>query len=561
MFEPTLPRPLGGPKAPLSAALTGRTRRTVGVVLASLVTGLTVTSFALASLAFAAPAGAATLNVGIQGEPASLDTARIGGTTWENDVLGDLFEGLVTLDPAGNYIPGAASEWSVDEEGTVYTFKLRDDARWSDGDPVVANDFVLAFERLFDPANGAVYASLYYPIRGAEARTRGEADAAPLGVEALDASTLRITLDQATPYFPKLLAHIAASPVPAHLIERYGDDWTKMTHIATNGAFTPTEWISHDHLAAAKNPEFHAADDVALDGVDYYPVEDRSAGLQRFRAGGLDIVRDFSPDRYAWLKDNLPDAARLAPQLANYYFALNQRDGHPTADVRVREALNLALRRGVIATQIMGDVVAPATGFVPDGVSQFDAQTMPGLDAPMAERLAEAKSLLAAAGYGPDRPLELTLRYSTTEANKRIAVALAAMWKPLGVETQLVNAEGAVHYAELANGNFDIGRGSWVADFDDAGNFLGILQSASPKNYGGYHSDAFDTLMDQASQETDVTARQALLERAERQALSDYAVIPVYVDVSRNLVNPDIEGWEDNALNRHLARWLSLGNE
>ncbi|WP_240612259.1 peptide ABC transporter substrate-binding protein [Salinicola lusitanus] len=505
-----------------------------------------------------ATAQAATLSIGIQGEPASLDTARIGGTTWENDVLGDLFEGLVTLDPAGEYIPGAASGWDVSDDGTVYTFELRDDANWSDGEPVVARDFVLAFQRLFDPANGAVYASLFYPIRGAEAHTKGEQDAPELGVESVDAKTLKITLNQPTPYFPTLLAHIAASPVPSHLIKRFGNDWTQMDHIATNGAFTPTRWTSHDHIAARKNPEFHDADDVALDGVDYYPVEDRSAGLQRFRAGGLDIVRDFSPDRYQWLQENLPDAVHLAPQLANYYFALNQRDGHPTADKRVREALNLAIRRDVIADKIMGGVVAPASGFVPGGVSHYDAQTMPGLARPMDERIAEARSLLEDSGYGPGHPLELTLRYSTTEANKRIAVALAAMWQPLGVETQLINAEGAVHYAELANGNFDVGRGSWVADFDDASNFLGILQSDSPKNYGGYRSPAFDELMAKASRETDEDARQQLLQQAERQALSDYAVAPIYVDVSRNLVNPKLDGWEDNALNRHLSRWLSL---
>ncbi|WP_110667105.1 peptide ABC transporter substrate-binding protein [Salinicola halophilus] len=522
--------------------------------------GLVVTG-ALAALGLAGPSLAATLSIGTQGEPASLDTARIGGTTWENDVLGDLFEGLVTLDPAGEYVPGAARDWSVSEDGTRYTFHLRDDADWSDGEPVVADDFVLAFQRLFDPANGAVYANLFYAIRGAEAHTRGEDDAPALGLEAVDDRTLVITLDQATPYFPTLLAHIAASPVPSHVIDQYGDDWTQMAHIVTNGAFTPTSWVSHDHIAAVKNPEFHAADEVALDGVDYYPVEDRSSGLQRFRAGGLDIVRDFSPDRYQWLQENLPDAAHLAPQLANYYFALNQRDGHPTADVRVREALNLAARREVIAEQIMGGVVAPASGFVPDGVSHYAAQTMPGLDQPMDARLDEARSLLADAGYGPDHPLELTLRYSTTDANKRIAVALAAMWQPLGVETQMVNAEGAVHYAELANGNFDIGRGSWVADFDDASNFLGILQSDSPKNYGGYASDEFDTLMDRAARETDPDARQDLLERAERQALGDYAVMPVYVDVSRNLVSPALEGWEDNALNRHLSRWLSFDDD
>ncbi|MCM2131659.1 peptide ABC transporter substrate-binding protein [Larsenimonas rhizosphaerae] len=503
---------------------------------------------------------AATLNIGTQGEPASLDTARIGGSVWENDILGDIYEGLVTLDPEGQYVPGVARDWRVSDDGLSWTFHLRDDAKWSDGAPVTAQDFKLAFSRLFMPENGAVYASLFYPIRGAEPITKGEESMDALGIDTPDDHTLVFHLNQPTPYFPTLLAHIAASPVPAHVIKRYGKDWASMEHITTNGAFTPVKWVSQDHLTTVRNDNFHDADSVSLEGVNFYPIENRNSGLTRFRSGELDIVRDFPPARIDALKEQLPGAVHLAPQLANYYFALNQRPGHPTADRRVREALNLAVARDVIARHIMGGTVTASSSFVPDGVAHYDARSMPGMGPDMKARQARARRLLEEAGYGPDKPLTLELRYSTTEANKRIAVALAAMWKPLGVKTQLINAEGRVHYADLAAGKFDVGRASWVADFDDASNFLGILTSDAVKNYGGYHSEAFDTLMEKAATTQDLDARQDVLQQAEQQMLDDYAVLPVYIDTSRNLVKPDIEGFADNALNRHLSRWMHFKN-
>ncbi|RKR04494.1 oligopeptide transport system substrate-binding protein [Kushneria sinocarnis] len=499
---------------------------------------------------------AATLDIGTQGEPASLDPARVNGTVFENTVLGDLYEGLITLGPGGDYLPGVATRWETSPDGRRWTFQLRDDARWSDGAPVTARDFVVAFRRVLDPATASVYASLLYPLHNAEAISRGEAPVDSLGVTAPDPHTLVIELDDNTPWLPSLLAHIVTSPVPAHLIDRYGSHWNRIDHIATNGAFTPESWRSHDHIAAVRNPHFHDADSVALDGVNYYPAEDLQAGLSRFRAGELDIMRDFDPQRYQWLQEHLGDAVHLRNQLATYYYALNSRQGHPTADPRVREALNLALRRRVITGQILEGAVEPTTSLVPEGISHYRPEAMPGLDQPMAQRLARARELLDEAGYGPDHPLELRLRYNSRDDHRRIAVAAAAMWRPLGINVELINAESSVHYSSLAQGDFDVGRASWVADFDDASNFLGILQSGNPKNYGGYHNPRFDRLMQQAAEETSTERRQTLLAQAEQVAMSDYAMAPIYSDASRNLVNPQLEGWQDNAINRHLARWL-----
>lgn len=503
-------------------------------------------------------AQAATLDIGIYGEPASLDAARVTGAVYDNDVLGDLFEGLVTLAPDGDYQPGVAKHWSVSDDGLIWTFNLRDDARWSDGEPVTAEDFVLAFQRALDPAIASVYANLLYPLKNAAAINRDEADVASLGARAVNEHQLEVTLEQPTPYLPTLMAHIIAAPVPAHLVRKYGNDWTKLEHIVTNGAFMPRRWVSHDHIEAVKNPQFHDAASVTLDGVNYYLVEDLNTGLSRFRSGDLDVMRDFDASRYQWLKENLASAVHLHNQLSTYYYALNNREGHPTSDVRVREALNLALRRDIITQKVLQGAANPTSSLVPAGTAHYDVQTMPGMEAPIDARLEKARALLKDAGYGPEHPLHLRLRFNSRDDHRRIAVAAAAMWKPLGVDVEMVNAEANVHYAETARGDFDIARASWVADFDDASNFLGILASGNVKNYGGYQSTAFDRLLEQAAAQPDQDKRQQLLEQAERQALGDYAMAPIYADAARNLVNPDMTGWEDNAINRHLSRWITI---
>ncbi|WP_456268208.1 peptide ABC transporter substrate-binding protein [Kushneria sp. AK178] len=501
---------------------------------------------------------AATLDIGIYGEPASLDAARVTGAVYDNDVLGDLFEGLVTLSPDGDYQPGVATDWSVSDDGLTWTFNLRDDARWSDGEPVTAEDFVLAFQRALDPDIASIYANLLYPLDNAAAINRGDADVDTLGVHAVTDHRLEIQLEQPTPYLPTLMAHIIAAPVPAHVVAQYGNDWTQLEHIATNGAFMPSRWVSHDHIEAVKNPQFHDAESVTLDGVNYYLVENLNTGLSRFRSGNLDVMRDFDASRYQWLQDNLGDAVHLHNQLSTYYYALNNREGHPTSDVRVREALNLALRRDIIVEKVLQGAANATSALVPAGISHYEAQTMPGVDAPLDERLERARELLKDADYGPENPLDLRLRFNSRDDHRRIAVAAAAMWKPLGVNIEMVNAEANVHYAEIARGDFDVARASWVADFDDASNFLGILASGNAKNYSGYKSAAFDDLLAQAAAQSDQDERRELLEQAERQALGDYALAPIYADAARNLVNPDMTGWEDNAINRHLSRWISI---
>ncbi|GHC33542.1 peptide ABC transporter substrate-binding protein [Aidingimonas halophila] len=518
---------------------------------------LLASSAALLSGLMTLPLQADTLRIAIMGEPASLDPHKISGT-WENDVVGDLFEGLVTEAADGERIPGVAESWEISDDGTEYTFELRDDARWSDGEVVTAEDFVYAFQRILNPATAADYAYLLYPVKNAETVYEGDADPETLGIEAVDDHTLKITLERSTPYFLDQLSHYTAYPVPKHVVEEHGDDWSRADHMVSNGPFKLERWRSQTRIEVSRNDQFHDADEVALDEVVYFPIEERTTALNRFRADEIDVARDFPTQQYDWLQENLPDATTTAPFLGIYYYTLNTRDGHPTADPRVREALSLAVRREVITNQILGTGEEPAYSFVPPGVNRYDAPQSSMADMSQEERMARAKELLAEAGYGPDDPLELNLRYNTSEDHRKVAIAIGAMWEPLGVEVELNNSEVAVHYEDMRQGDFDVGRAGWIGDYNDAQNFLSLLETGVANNYGAYSNEKFDALMDQASETQDLDERADIMAEAEKLALDETATLPIYYYVSRNLVNPDLQGWENNIEDIHRSRWVSF---
>ncbi|MBY6030273.1 peptide ABC transporter substrate-binding protein [Halomonas sp. DP8Y7-1] len=528
-----------------------------------LASGLTLSTLAAV---IAAPAMAETLDLGVTGELASFDTSQISGGIWESQILMDVYEGLVKKSPEGKVLPGMASDWQVSEDGKTWTFSLREDARWSDGEPVTAEDFVFGWRHLLDPANASKYAYMLYPLVNAREVNTGELALEELGVESRDdGRTLVVQLNQSTPYFLQLLTHYTAYPQPQHTFEQYGKEYVDLEHIVTNGAFTPTEWISQSRITTVKNPEYYEADQVALDGVRYHTIEDRNAGVSRFRAGELDIMREYSSSMYPLLKEEIPEATHMATYLGSYYYVFNHRDGHPTADPRVREALNMAVRRDVIADNIMGGTFQKSLSFVPDGIDHYQVQNAAFDDAEgnditgdLNARMARAKELLEDAGYDQGNPLTLRLRYNTTDEHKKIAVAVSSMWRPLGVEVELVNAEATVHYQTIAEGDFDVARAGWIADYNDAENFLALLRSGVGNNYGAYANEAFDTLYDEAATTLDLDERKAIMERAEALAMDDDALIPMLYYVSRNLVNPAISGWEDNIEDDHPSRWVSF---
>ncbi|MGV1834104.1 peptide ABC transporter substrate-binding protein [Rhizobium rhizogenes] len=503
-------------------------------------------------------AHAATLNIHNGGDPTSLDPQKISGD-WENRIDGDIFEGLVTEDPKDNPIPGQAASWTISPDQKVYTFKLRDGIKWSDGTPVTASDFVFSFQRLMDPKTAAQYAYLQYTILNAEKINKGEIkDLSQLGVKAIDDKTLEITLENPTPYFLNALMHYTAYPVPKHVVETKGDEWVKIGNIVTNGPYKPTEWVPGSHVSMVKSDQYYDAKDIKIDNVNYYTLEDQAAALKRYRAGEFDILTSFPADQYEWIQKNLPGQAHVVPFLGTYYYVLNSTKP-PFNDKRVRQALSMAVNREVIGPKILGTGELPSYSWVPPGTANYgEPAYVSWKDEPYKQKVEEAKKLLKEAGFGPDHPLKAQLRYNTNDNHKRIAVAIAAMWKPLGVEIELYNTETKVHYDEMQRGEVQIGRAGWLADYNDPINFLNLLSTGVEMNYGRWSNKDYDALIKQGNEEIDLKKRAEIYKKAEQLALDDSAAIPIYYYVSQNIVAPKVEGFVDNIQDIHRTRWLSI---
>jgi len=517
-----------------------------------------VTGFCIAlATGFMSAQAETVLHVGNMGEPASLDPHYVSGT-WENRIVGDMFLGLTTEGPDGTTVPGAAESWTISDDGLVYTFKIRDHV-WSDGVPVTADDFVFALRRILNPETAAEYASLLYTIKGAEDVNSGKAGPEALGVRAIDDKTLEITLSGPAPYFLGQLNHYTAYPVPKHVVEKYGKEWIKKGNIVSNGAYVLDEWVPNAHIKITKNPKFYDAASVSIDTVVLYPQEDRTAVQRRFRAGEIDVATDFASDQIDWLKANLPKETRIAPYLGIYYYPINTQKP-PFDDKRVRQALSMSIDRETIVDKVMKTGEIAAYSFVPPGTLNYGEPSYASFKGmSQADRVAKATKLLGDAGFNAGNPLKFQLRYNTSENHKRIAVAIAAMWKKLGVEVELYNSEVKVHYADLKQRKFDVARAGWIADYNDPQNFLYLLETRTgANNYGGYSVKAFDDLMEQASKTSDLKARAKLLADAEAIAMEDQPIIPIYYYVSKNLVAQYVKGWVDTTNDIHRWRYLSI---
>jgi len=496
-------------------------------------------------------------------EPDSLDPHKSSGT-WEANIIGDMLLGLMTDGINGQPTLGSAESYSVSKDGLVYTFKLRADMSWSDGVPLTADDFVFAFQRILDPATAAQYASLVYPIKNAQAINSAKLPTSSIGARSIDAKTLEVTLESPTPYFINLLVHHTTFPVPKHIVEKVGRDWVKPQNIEVNGAYKLVEWTPNSVVRLAKNPRFFDAKNVQIDEIRYLPISDNHMTLERFRAGEIDCTNDFPTREYAKLKaggysEIKPSEAHVFPYVATTYIQFNTTRV-PFTDARVRRALSLAVDRSILTDKVLGTGQVPAYSLVPPGMANYsDGPTLDFKDWPMQKRLDEARSLLAQMGFTPDKPLAFEYRYRENPDNRRIAIALQAMWKQIGVNAQLLNSDTAVHYNALRSQDFSVADAGWVADYNDAQDFLFVLQSNSGQmNYGKYRNAKYDDLMDQAAHALDLVHRSNLLKSAEQIELDDQPVAPLFYSVSRALVRDYVKGWEDNALNWHRTRFLRI---
>jgi ABC-type oligopeptide transport system substrate-binding subunit len=504
-------------------------------------------------------AGAETvLRIAELAEPDSIDPHK-AGTIFH--VARNLFEGLVVLDPKGNVAPGVAESWSVSEDGLLYRFKLRANARWSNGDPVTAGDFVFGFRRAEDPKTNASFAEFLYPIKNAEEINAGKLEVTTLGVAALDERTFEITLKAPTPHFLQVLVLDKAVPLHERTV-RLGEDWVKPGRMVSNGAYMLEDWKPYDHIRLVKNPHYWNAGKVAIDTVVFDPSDNLSTVLKRYRAGELDIIygnmaSGLPNDQLGWLKHNLPKELRIAPFLAVSYYVLNTTKP-PLDDVRVRQALSMAINREVLVQKVTRGGELPAYGIVPDGIANYISQKVSWAKMSQADREAAAIKLMTEAGYGPKKPLNLRFSYATSENRKQIAVAIAAMWKRIGVNVELANAEQKVVMADRRQGDFQIGIRVWNVDYNDAEDFLFEWQTSGARYISRFSNADYDRLMDEASITGDQGKRAQLLQGAEQVLLREMPMLPLFFNVSKNLVSTRVKGWEDNLLNITYVKNLSL---
>jgi oligopeptide transport system substrate-binding protein len=524
--------------------------------------GLSRTGLALlAALGIVAGAHAETvLHRGNGAEPETLDVHKSSGVP-EANIQRDLFEGLVAEAADGSLVPGAAESWQVSDDGTVYTFRLRPDGRWSDGTALTAEDFVYAYRRALDPATASDYAFILWPMKNAEAASKGElADLAGIGAEALDERTLRLTLKAPTPYFLGLLTHHMAYPVPRHAIEAHGGRWTRPGNLVSNGAYRLAEWRPQSHLKLVRNEHYRGREQVVIDAVVYHPTEDGNAELKRFRAGELDVTANVPSEQIAWVAANLPDAFHNTPYLGTYYYTFNLTGAPFKASVELRQALALAIDRGILADKVARGGEIPAYSWVPPGVRDYAQQPLPFAALDQAERNARARELYVAAGYAPDRPLEVEILYNTSEGHKKIAIAVAAMWrKTLGVRTTLLNQEWKVYLNTRSQMQFQVARAGWIGDYNDANTFLELFKSdVGEMNPSGYVNPAYDALMKEAEVTSEPGKRADLMQRAERLLLADMPIIPIYFYTTQHLVGPRVQGWVDNIMDVHPSQYLRI---
>jgi oligopeptide transport system substrate-binding protein len=505
----------------------------------------------------ACPAGKLCFERGNVIDPLTLDPLK-SALINEGHILGDMFTGLMQYDVNGQPVPGIATSWETSADGLTWTFHLRE-SKWSDGVPLTSDDFVYAMRRLEDPKTAAEYAYLISFVVNAEAVNAGKAPLSALGVDAPDAHTLRLHLTHPVPYLPRVLTSDALDPVPRHVVEKWGDQWTDPKHWVSNGAYVIKSWVLGDRIHAVKNPNFYDAQSVCIDEINYYPTNDAISAERRVRRGELDSNNDIQSNRIAFLRkpDQMPGYVHVKVWLGTTYVAFNQ--AVPAfKDIRVRQALTMAIDRDFITQKLLRGGQPPAYTFVPPGVANY-----PGSKPPywagwsLERRQAEARRLMAAAGYTIQHPLKFELKMRNTNDPQLIYPAVQADWRAVGAEVALFPEESQIAYSDYSARNFQAADAGWIADYNDPETFLTLLESnTGPLNISAYKNPAYDALIEKADHEVDAAARGRDLAEAEHIAMEDAPIAPLYNYVSKNLVNPKVTGWIDNLADWHRTRYL-----
>ena len=494
------------------------------------------------------------------GEPQELDPHVVTGVS-EYHILMSLLEGLVTEDPVDLHpVPGVAESWDISPDGRVYTFHFRRNARWSNGDPVTAQDFLKSYRRMLTPSLASEYSYMHFVVKNAQAYNEGKiTDFDQVGYKALDDSTLQITLENPTPYFLSLLLHHSWFPVHLPTIRKYGDPyqrgskWTRAGRFVGNGPFVLTEWRVNDVIIVKKSPTYWDRDRVRLNEIRFYPIESNDTEERAFRAGQLHITDTMPMSKIDVYKAKYPDLIRIEPYLGIYFYRMNVTKP-PLNDKRIRRALALAINREDFVKNVMRGGQLPAFCLTPPGTAGYTSRTQ------LHEDIAEAKRLLTEAGYPGGKGLPpIELLYNTTESHRIIAEAIQQMWKKnLGVEVHLVNQEWKVYLDSQRTLNYQICRAGWIGDYVDPNSFLDMWLTGGGNNETGWSNSEYDRLIAEASRTTDPQKRLEVFQKAEAILLDDLPIIPIYFYTHIGARRPEVKGWYPTILDNHPYKYVYL---
>ena len=493
-------------------------------------------------------------------EPQELDPQIVTGVS-EGNITMALLEGLVSEDPVDLHPePGVAESWDISPDKKVYTFHLRKNAKWSNGDPVTAQDFWESYKRILTPTLAAEYAYMHFMVKNAEAYNEGKIkDFNQVGYKVLDDHTLQITLDNPTPYFLSLLTHQSWYPVHLPTVEKYGkpyrrgNKWTRPGHFVGNGPFVLAKWRINDEIVVRKSPTYWDKDRVRLKEIHFLPIDSDDAEERAFRSGQLHITYTVPLTKIDVYKKEHPELIRIAPYLGTYFYDINVTKP-PLNDVRVRRALSLALDRESIVKNVTRGGQLPAFTFTPPGIGGYTCRTR------LHESVAEARRLLAEAGYpnGKNFPT-VELLYNTLEAHRAIAEAIQQMWKRnLGIGVRLVNEEWKVYLDSQRTLNYQISRAGWIGDYNDPNTFLDMLVTGGGNNRTGWSNPEYDRLIEEAARTIDPQQRLEVFQKAEAILLQDLPVIPIYIYTRVFLIRPEVKGWHPNILDHHPYKYVYL---
>ncbi|SFT70421.1 oligopeptide transport system substrate-binding protein [Kosakonia arachidis] len=511
-------------------------------ILAALITGN-------AAMAADVPAGVQladnqTLVRNNGSEVQSLDPHKIEGVP-ESNISRDLFEGLLISDVEGHPTAGVAEKWE-NKDFKVWTFHLRKNAKWSDGTPVTAHDFVYSWQRLADPKTASPYASYlqYGHIANIDDIIAGKKPVTDLGVKAIDDNTFEVTLSEPVPYFYKLLVHPSVSAVPKAAIEKFGEKWTQPANIVTNGAYKLKDWVVNERIVLERNTNYWDNAKTVINQVTYLPISSEVTDVNRYRSGEIDMTYNNMPiELFQKLKKEIPKEVHVDPYLCTYYYEINNQKA-PFTDVRVRTALKLALDRDIIVNKVKNQGDLPAYSYTPPYTDGAKLTEPAWFKMTQEQRNAEAKKLLAEAGYTADKPLSFSLLYNTSDLHKKLAIAVASIWKKnLGANVTLENQEWKTFLDTRHQGTFDVARAGWCADYNEPTSFLNTMLSDSSNNTAHYKSAAFDKLIGDTLKVTDEAQRTELYSKAEQQLDKDSAIVPVYYYVNARLVKTWVGGY------------------